>query len=451
MARLEMKDAVYHFGRDHGGSSDQFALLAFDSVDGPAPTFADVRAHVEARAPGIPGLRLRLKETLWGLDYPRWVRDDSAPREHLVDHDLAGQNWDRFEEFVGELLRTRLDMRAQSWRLHLVRGVHGVPRVQGAATVIILQVGHALTDGLGVTRLLRALFAAPEDRTVGIPLPGHPAQETRIRTWVNTARALLCAPVDLAISRWTASRALRAVLATPLPSSLPASSLNCAVSSARTVRIVPMPAEQCRAGSSTITVSALAAVGTCLSRYLRDVDGREGDLDVAAMVPIALPPRFAWAAANRVLMGTVDLHADIEDPHDRRKQIARSLEQERVRATTEPVLRLARADDRVPAPIVRYVQGRRFRHRIRNPDRVAGQTTVVSVNRGAADLRLCGARARFTAGFPFLEDGRAVTHGFFGLGETVTVSLVTCPTALPSLRAHTEDLVNELRGPSNVG
>ncbi|MCZ4519939.1 WS/DGAT domain-containing protein [Rhodococcus ruber] len=446
MSRLDMKDAVYHFGRDHGGSSDQFALLVFDSIDGSEPTFADVQAHVESRAPRVSGLGVRLQETLWGLDYPRWVRDDSPPRHHLVDHDLGQQNWDGVEHFIGELLCTRLDMRDLAWKLHVIRGVRDAPLVRGTATLVVLQVGHALTDGLGVTRLLRALFAPPsDDRTIDAPLPGHTEPDTPVRAMLGAARALLSAPVDLAISRLEAHRSLRAVLGTPMPPWVRASSLNRAASASRAVRIVPIPADEVRAGNSTVTVSALAAVGSSLNKYLRDVDGQDNGLDVAATVPVALPPDRSWPAANRVVIGMVNLHVATLDPDERRTRIARSLDDERARVTGDPVLRLARADEQVPAPIVRFVQNRRFRRRTREPVHVAGQTTVVSVNRGAANLELCGATARFTAGFPYLEDGRGLTHGFFGLGETVTVVAVACPDVMPSLTAYTHDLVDELR------
>lgn len=452
MSRLDMKDAVYHFGRDHGGSSDQFALLVFDSVDNSAPTFAEVQAHVESRAPRISGLGVRLKETLWGLDYPRWVRDDSPLHRHLVEHALKQQDWDGVEHFIGELLATRLDMRDAAWKLHVIRGVRDAPLVRGLATLIVLQVGHALTDGLGVTRLLRALFAPPaDDRTIDAPMPGHTAPSTPLRTVVGAALALLSAPVGLAISRWEARSSLRAVLETPAPSWVPASSLNRAVSSSRVVRIVPLPAEQVRAEDATVTASALGAVGSSLSTYLRDADEQAEGLGITAMVPMALPPDQPWPAANRVVIGSVNLHTDTHPLGERRKQIARSLERERARVTGQPVLRLARADERVPAPIVEFVQNRRFRRRNRNPDRVAGQTTVVSVNRGAADLQLCGATARFTAGFPYLEDGRGLTHGFFGFGETVTVVTVACPDVLPSLTEYTQELVYQLRSAAKPG
>ncbi|MGB2721749.1 MAG: hypothetical protein WBC54_18545 [Rhodococcus sp. (in: high G+C Gram-positive bacteria)] len=99
----------------------------------------------------------------------------------------------------------------------------------------------------------------------------------------------------------------------------------------------------------------------------------------------------------------------------------------------------------MPAPIVRFVQGRRFRRHDRSPSRVGAQTTVVSVDRGRADLELCGAVARFSAGFPFLEDGRCLNHGIFGLGTVATIAMVACPDAVPDLDAYTQSLVDRLR------
>lgn len=448
MFRLDMKDAVYHFGRDHGGSTDQFALLAFDHVDGVSPTFAAVQAHVESRSPRVPSLGLRLKETLWGLDYPRWVRDASSSCERVTDHDLGQPSWADVERFLGELLGSRLDMREQSWHLHVIRGVRDVPLVDGVATVVVLQVGHALTDGVGATRLLRALFAPPSDTvTIESPLPGHTRHEGAVRSWARSARSLLMAPVDLARSRVEAIRAVRDHTGGPAVASSPAGPLNGIVSSRRAVRVVPIPADDVCAESSTVTVSALAAVGTSLDAHLERVEGTDRGTrpSVAAFVPMALPADLDWPSANRVVVGTVDLHAESDRLDERLDLIAQSLADERARLTSASLLRVVRADERVPAPIVRFVQGRRFRQRDRSPQRVGAQTTVVSVNRGAANLELCGAVARFTAGFPFLADGRCLNHGIFGLGDTVAVSMVACPDAMPDLDAYTEGLVNRLR------
>ncbi|KZF00281.1 hypothetical protein A2J04_13500 [Rhodococcus sp. EPR-279] len=451
MDRLDIKDAIYHFARDRGDSRDQFSLTAFDSVERPAPSFDEIVAHVEARAPLVPGLGLRLREAPLNLDYPRWVPDTSPLSERMSDHDLGGAPWADFENLMGDLLRTRLDLREHSWHLHVVRGIGSAPLMQGAVTVVILQVGHALTDGLGVSRMVRALFEPVSATGAALSPETEPKRENAV---VSTLGAVVRAPVDLVRSRWEARRAVRAYRGSqPGPPSVPATALNQAVGPYRVVRIVPMQETEVRAGAASVTVSALCAVGSCLDQYLGDGDG-DGDGDeplsatggtVAAFVPMALPRDVEWPAANRAVVGTVDLHVGEPDIAKRAELITRSLAAEQARVTAAPLLRVARADERVPAPIVRFVQGRRFRQHDRSPSFVGAQTTVVSVDRGRADLELCGAVARFSAGFPFLEDGRCLNHGIFGLGDVVTIAMVACPDAVPNLDAYTQGLVDRLR------
>ncbi|KAA0924042.1 MULTISPECIES: wax ester/triacylglycerol synthase domain-containing protein [unclassified Rhodococcus (in: high G+C Gram-positive bacteria)] len=445
MDRLDIKDAIYHFARDRGDSRDQFSLTTFDSVERAAPSFNEIVAHVEARAPAVPGLGLRLREAPLNLDYPRWVPDTSPLSERMSDHDLGGAPWADFEILMGDLLRTRLDLREHSWHMHVIRGIGSAPLVQGAVTVVILQVGHALTDGLGVSRMVRALFE-PQSATGATPSPNLTAE--RENAVLDVLGAVVRAPVDLVRSRWEARRAVRAYRGSqPCPPSVPATSLNRAVGPYRVVRIVPMQMTEVRAGAASVTVSALCAVGPCLDRYLGDglEPLSETGGTVAAFVPMALPRDVEWPAANRAVVGTVDLHVGEPDLEKRAELITRSLAVERARVTAAPLLRVARADERVPAPIVRFVQGRRFRQHDRSPSHVGAQTTVVSVDRGRADLELCGAVARFSAGFPFLEDGRCLNHGIFGLGDVVTIAMVACPDAVPNLDAYTQGLVDRLR------
>lgn len=455
MSRSDVKDAAYHYMRDLGIAYDAFCLLAFDSGGGDAPTLTDVEDHVRARAPRIPGLRVRLRDAPGKLEHPYWVRDDSPVVDRIVAHDLDGASWSEFEKFVGELVLTRLDLREQAWRLHVVSGVRGVPMVDGVATITILQVGHAVTDGLGVTRLARALFAPPDAPagTIEDNLPGHgPVDDPGGSVFgaagsvFGAAGAVLRIPIDLVRYLRESRRAGREYVGAPAPKMLPATVLNGEVGPVREVRIVPIRAGDVRVGDASITVSTLVAVGSSLSTALGRTDPPRA---LAAFVPMALPRNTAWPSANRVVVGTVDLHVEETDPIERAALIRRSLRAEHARVTAEPYLRIIRAQERVPGPVVRLVMGRRYRNRIRTPQRVAAQTTVVSVDRGPADLRLGTSRVRFTTGFSFPEDGRLLNHGFFGLGDTLTVTTVASPVESVRLGSYTQGLVDELRRDAN--
>ncbi|MGA9872964.1 MAG: wax ester/triacylglycerol synthase domain-containing protein [Rhodococcus sp. (in: high G+C Gram-positive bacteria)] len=60
-----------------------------------------------------------------------------------------------------------------------------------------------------------------------------------------------------------------------------------------------------------------------------------------------------------------------------------------------------------------------------------GKRNVVSVDRGPAVLQLCGSSVAFTCGTPMLTEERSVVHGFFGVGDVVTVVVLACPDTVP--------------------
>jgi hypothetical protein len=61
---------------------------------------------------------------------------------------------------------------------------------------------------------------------------------------------------------------------------------------------------------------------------------------------------------------------------------------------------------------------------------------------GAADLVFGGATVRFTAGFTSLSPVMSLTHGVHGIGDTVTISITTSPSAIADID-HYEQLLND--------
>ncbi|MGV7904138.1 wax ester/triacylglycerol synthase domain-containing protein, partial [Mycobacterium kansasii] len=84
----------------------------------------------------------------------------------------------------------QVDATVAPWRLHVFPRVAGAPRCTGHATVVVLQVAHALADGRRSADIARALFGAGGIGEVPVfrPLPGP----------VRAARGLLGLPVALA-------------------------------------------------------------------------------------------------------------------------------------------------------------------------------------------------------------------------------------------------------------
>ncbi|SNS51419.1 hypothetical protein [Rhodococcoides kyotonense] len=452
MGKLDIKDAAFHYLSADGGSTDMYGIYVFDAHRGDPPTFDGIRAHVVARRPLVPALNIALREAPLRMDFPSWVPSDSATDDHLSDHDLTDGSWAECQQRVSAILETRLDARVRAWHLHVLRGVLDVPMVDGVATVAVLQVSHAMTDGLGLTRISSALFApegTPSD-ALGALLPGHtPAVRPR-RPLLAATAAVLAAPVRVAKYgiRIRAARkaysAKRSELAAPVRPGR-ATRLTADPTTRRAVHVVPLPASALRDRGIPVTAVALAAVGSTTEKYLRE-HGDEVPTVLNAAVPIALSPDTEWSSANRALSGVVNLHPGESDLPKRALLIAESVASERRRVTSNELLAMARAEETLPAPVVLAAQRLRQRRKTVAPTTFWTHTNVVSVDRGRARpvLELCGSRLAFGSGTPMLTTNRPLVHGFFGGGDIITVVVLACPDVVPDHDRYVELLVETI-------
>ena len=92
----------------------------------------------------------------------------------------------------------------------------------------------------------------------------------------------------------------------------------------------------------------------------------------------------------------------------------------------------ARAADRafaaVPAPLLRW--GVSLFDPEARPAQVSGNTVVSSIYRGPADLRFGAAPVLLTAVYPGLSPAMGLTHGVWGIGDTVTISVHAAESAV---------------------
>ena len=64
------------------------------------------------------------------------------------------------------------------------------------------------------------------------------------------------------------------------------------------------------------------------------------------------------------------------------------------------------------------------------PSQVSGNTVLSSVYRGPGDLRFGGAPVLLTATFPPLSPVMGLTHGVFGIGDTIAISVNAAESAV---------------------
>ena len=143
--------------------NDDFMLYAFDGE--PAELERAVE-QVLRRARACPELGLRVDDGS-ALTYPRWVPAAVGP-EYVACHDLADHTWHGCLTALPGLADNQLDIRRMPWRLHVFTPVLGIPGVAGPGTVAVMQVPHAVADGVRSAAMAAWLFG----RDVPVPEVG---------------------------------------------------------------------------------------------------------------------------------------------------------------------------------------------------------------------------------------------------------------------------------------
>ncbi|MEV6430987.1 wax ester/triacylglycerol synthase domain-containing protein [Nocardia sp. NPDC051463] len=446
--------------------NDLFLLYCF--ADSGRPT-AELRVLVARRSACIPDLRVRLREVPADLDYPSWIPCDFAA-EQFMEHLPSESNWPAVLNALGKLLGTVLDASVRPWRLHLFRDVIGVPGQlpdAGPATVVVLQMSHALADGRRAAQIARALFAesgaTDQGRTGSLPRTPRcrwaPAGSALLDAARTTAvLGLLRMPIQVIRTAVRGYHAYRSQLElaeltttgrVPAPGpdftpSLVNPSTEVGVSDHR-VRVIVCAPDRLRIPDRTVTVVVLTAISLALARYL---EARGAQVDrLGAQVPMALPgvstPRNNYRSLG------VDLFVDEPDIRLRSRRIADALGDRMARAGHSLLAAQDRVTAVVPAALLRRDIDRYPLDTV--PDSIAGHTVVSSVHRGSADLTFDGGRVLFTAGFPALGSVMHLTHGVHGLSEdtegrgaTITISIHADAAALPDIDAYSDLLVAAL-------
>ncbi|MCX5043814.1 WS/DGAT domain-containing protein [Aldersonia sp. NBC_00410] len=445
VGRLAPRDAqMYWLGRRL--HNDQYLLYAFAGGDAEP---AELRAFIAERTARIADLQLRIHDVPSHLDYPYWVRREFTDDQVLV-HTLADRSWAGVQEALGELLEVPLDARITPWRLHVFRAVRGAPNCgDERALVAVLQVSHALADGVWSTALARAIFG-----------PADPP-DLPMRVWPVPAAALLAlgiaqlpwrfgAGLVSGVQTYRAEQELdRATAAGELPAPYPAQEptvVNVDPGPTRSVRMVVVPAAGLRKPGVTVTVAVLDAISAALSRYLEAATGVRPER-LGAEVTVSRPYDPTNPARNNFGNVGVELYPDEPDSDRRAEAIGTSLAKLRERMVNPLFVRAKQVTSVLPAPAMwRDVRSLPLHT---PPPTVAGNTVVSSVFRGADDLEFGGGRVRFTAGFPALSPAMALTHGVHGIGDTVTVSIITS-TAVTDLDRYAELLSEQLRAAASV-
>jgi diacylglycerol O-acyltransferase / wax synthase len=311
---LAVESATAHM---HVGWAASFA----QPDDGPAPSFTQLRDHIEARLCRAPRYRQKIAPVPLGLNTPVWIDDEDFDVARHVTRSGAST----LEDLVDGCMSTQLPRDRPLWQICISE------RLADGRVGVVGKAHHCMVDGIAAVELASLLL----DPTADPPAlngdqwePSSPPGALRRAVAGVTDRVLEGAslarlPVRLLRSprRVTelAGRAGRALdaLAQSVRPARPVAPLNEPISPDRHLAWVDRPlADLKRIGRSfgvTVNDVLLAAAAGGVRRYMRERDRQPEPLKT--MVPVNLRPDGQEdQLGNRISFLFVDLPCDEPDP-----------------------------------------------------------------------------------------------------------------------------------------
>ena len=330
---------------------DPAVSLAIGSLavfDGPAPSYDEFLALVDARLPLVPRYRQRLRPVPLDLAAPAWVADEAFDlRNHVMRAAVPSPGGPReVAGLVAALMAPRMDRSRPLWDTWVIEGL---PDRRWA---VLSRVHHCLADGVSGTDLYR-LFLDPAPNAsplVPAPLPCG-REDTPTAFAARGLRELVGYPARVAsalgrLSR-TPVRSANAVAHTArglldlsgAARPVHPSSLLGAIGADRRfswveVRMSEVADVRRRCGASVNDV-ALAAIAGGFRRLLQGRDENPAARTVRSLVPVSTRAQGDESTTdNQVSLLLPYLPVDVADPVERVHAVHRRLR--RLRAHHEP-------------------------------------------------------------------------------------------------------------------
>jgi len=125
-----------------------WAALFSPPRSAPAPSFDELRSHIESRLSRAPRYRQKLAEIPWGANDPVWVDDEQFDLESHVIH-ASSSDWG---ELVDKAMSAPLERSRPLWELWIA------DRLPDGRIGVIGKAHHCMVDGLAAVELAALLL-----------------------------------------------------------------------------------------------------------------------------------------------------------------------------------------------------------------------------------------------------------------------------------------------------
>lgn len=317
---LQIEDADPHVSLAIGG----VAIL-----DGPTPSFDEVRETIGARCLTNPRSTEVLRTHTLDSEAPEWAPDPAFDLSHHLRRaalPAPGDDDSLFAE-IATIMERRLDRNRPLWECWVIEGL------AGDRWALLIKVHHALADGIAATGLLTALCDGHDvdsfaSDIAGSQCPARPESAASRRPslnpvdWLTDSVRLSTGVVRAAVRTGRGAAEVAAGILRPASRS----PLTGPVSDLRRYSATEVPLADieavCERFGVTVNDVALAAV----AGSYRDALMRRGLVprpdSLRTLVPVSVrPPTRMGVSDNRVSLMLPFLPVDIADPVDRLKAV----------------------------------------------------------------------------------------------------------------------------------
>jgi diacylglycerol O-acyltransferase / wax synthase len=427
--RLSALDGSFVIGEDvfPGFHGHVGSVVLFE---GPAPTPEGLAEHVAGRLGRLPRFRQRTATPPGGLARAVWV-DDAGFRleDHLRHASVPPPGGDaELRELIASALSERLPRDRPLWQLWLL---DGMPADRWA---LMLKLQHAMMDGTGLVRDLRALLdstpdaerpAAPAWRASPDPAPITLVAEAAgdgLRAAYRATRAMarVIAAPQRALERARAVRSGFGELAQMGRQAQLESPLNGPSGVHRRVAWLAVDLGDLKAvgrrHDATANDVVVAMVAGAVRRWCARHEVRLDGHAVRAMVPVKLR-EGGREARNSLAMLAIELPVHVPDPHERLDRTAAATRAAKNSNQSLATGTILRAQDLIPARAL--ARAGRLLWEARDVN-----VTVTSPPGKLETLYFQGRRALDVAPVGFLTPGLTLTFAVLTYDDSVTVSLI---------------------------
>lgn len=311
-----------------------------------SPTAGALAADLlAARAAGVPGLRMRIRDVWFPeLRLPlavggaaRESADDFDPFEHVRLHPPATD----FHAAAGPLMERPLRRGRPPWEAHVLPGADGV------SFAVLFKFHHALADGLRALTLAAGILdpmELPESRPCRAEPPrGLLPDVRRLPGLLRGALSDVGRALDIgaSVARSTLNTRSTAALTSEPTGTRSTVGVNVDLDDVHRVR---------KAGGGTVNDVLIAIVAGALRRWLDERgDGSEG-VSPRALIPVSKRrPRTAYPQGNRLSGYLIRLPVDDPDPLGRLRTVRAAMDRNKDAGPGRGAGAVALLADHVPA------------------------------------------------------------------------------------------------------